>query len=36
MCLLLLVQMYVCTFFGVKLLGSAVRDYLTMNAPRLA
>jgi hypothetical protein len=36
MCLLLFVQMYVCAFFGAKLLGSAARDYQKMVAPRLA
>jgi hypothetical protein len=27
MCLLLFVQFFVCTFFGVSFLGSAVRSY---------
>jgi hypothetical protein len=35
MCLLLYVQFFVCTFFGVSFLGSAVRSYLDKSAVRM-
>jgi hypothetical protein len=32
MCLLLYVQFFVCTFFGVSFLGSAVRSYFDVRS----